>query len=81
MIGVTDDPVTLYPGALTTYEMLGEDNAAFLVHEAFGHCSTADLNNCTWLALQNYFINGPHLPRHRLIGRYVACERECLFDG
>jgi len=64
VIGVTDDPVTPYPGALTTYEMLGDDNAAFLVHEAFGHCSTADPNNCTWAALQNYFINGTHPPRH-----------------
>ena len=60
VIGVTDDPVTPYPGALTTYEMLGDDNAAFLVHEAFGHCSTADPNNCTWAALQNYFVNGTH---------------------
>ena len=62
VIGVTDDPITPYPGALTTYEMLGEDNAAFLVHEAFGHCSTADPNK---LALQNYFINGSPQPVKR----------------
>ena len=54
VIGVTDDPVTPYSGAQSTYEMLGSDNANFL-HKAFGHCSTSDPHNCTWDALTNSF--------------------------
>jgi len=83
VIGVTDDPVTPYPGALTTYEMLGEDNAAFLVHEAFGHCSTADPNNCTWLALQNYFTNGPQYPEgcRLMVGTLPVNGSVCSTDN
>jgi len=58
VIGVTDDPVTPYPSALSTYEMMGPDNAVFLIHDGFGHCSVADPNNCTWGAITNFFVNG-----------------------
>lgn len=58
VIGVTDDPVTPYHGAQETYQAIGSDNANFLVHDGFGHCSVSDPNNCTWNALINYFVNG-----------------------
>jgi TAP-like protein len=62
VIGVTDDPVTPYTSAQATYNMMGQDNANFLVHEGFGHCSIADPNNCTTNALINFFVNGMFLP-------------------
>jgi len=58
VVGVTDDPVTSYPDALATYNMMGSDNANFLVHEGFGHCTVSDPNNCTWNNLIGYFVNG-----------------------
>jgi hypothetical protein len=35
VIGVMDDPVCPYPGALETYEFVGDENASFLVHEGW----------------------------------------------
>jgi hypothetical protein len=35
VIGVTDDPVCPYPGALETYALIGDENAVFLVHEGW----------------------------------------------
>jgi len=58
VIGVTDDPITPYSGALSTYEMLGDDNAVLLIHEGFGHCSPSDPSNCTWNSIIEFFING-----------------------
>jgi hypothetical protein len=58
VIGVTDDPVTPYHSAQDTYKTIGSDNANFMVHDGFGHCTVSDPNNCTWSALINYFVNG-----------------------
>jgi hypothetical protein len=61
VIGVTDDPICPYSGALNTYELLGSDNAIFLVHEGMGHCSSANPNRCTYDVLTSYFVNGTPL--------------------
>jgi len=58
VIGVTDDPVTPYHSAQATYNLIGSDNANFMTHDGSGHCTTSDPNNCTWSALQSYFVNG-----------------------
>jgi TAP-like protein len=61
VIGVTGDPVTPYPGALKTYEFIGNDNAVFLIHEAMGHCSISNPNDCTYDAVTSYFVDGTNL--------------------
>jgi TAP-like protein len=58
VIGVTNDPVTPYPSALNTYNMMGPDNAVFLVHDGFGHCTISDPNNCTSGAITSFLVNG-----------------------
>lgn len=58
VIGVTDDPVTPYHSALSTYSLIGSGNANFHVHDAMGHCSIANPNNCTTTMLTNYFTTG-----------------------
>ena len=58
VVGVTQDPVTPYPDALAIYNMIGSDNANFLVHDGFGHCTVSDPNDCTWNNLIGYFVNG-----------------------
>ena len=51
-----------YNSILNTYEFVGEDNSAFLIHDAFG-TSLSDPNNCTLNAIRAYFTNGtePHI--------------------
>jgi hypothetical protein len=69
VVGVTNDPVTPYPDALATYNMMGSNNANFMTHDGFGHCTVSDPNNCTWSNLIGYFINGipsPYFSRQYL---------------
>ena len=36
VIGITNSAVAAFTGALTTYEYIGSDNAALLIHDSFG---------------------------------------------
>src|SRR5208282_709196 len=67
-----------YPGAQSTYEMLGSDNANFLAHKAFGHCSTSYPNNSTWVALTNYFVNGTPFFCRVMIGSIPENGTTCV---
>ena len=62
-MSVTQDPVTPYPDALATFNMIGSDNANFLVHDGYGHCTVFDPSDCTWNNLIGYFVNGNLPPR------------------
>lgn len=58
VVGITDDPVTPYTDAWATYNMIGSDNANFMIHDAFGHCTLSNENTCTSNNLKRYFVNG-----------------------
>ena len=58
VVGVTNDPICSFPGAVTTYEFMGPNNAAFLIHDAFGFGSNVQPNNCTMGAMKAYLVNG-----------------------
>ena len=58
IVGVTNDPITPYHGALDTYGYIGSDNANFLIHDAYGHCSIANPNSCTITAIRSFISNG-----------------------
>jgi hypothetical protein len=58
VVGITDDPVTPYIDALAMYNMIGSDNANFMIHDAFGHCTLSNENSCTSNNLKRYFVNG-----------------------
>ena len=79
VIGVTEDPVTPYSGALNTYEMLGDNNAVLLRHEGFGHSSVADPSNCTWNFIIDFFVNGTCPHTAYLTSRIPATEWNSLF--
>lgn len=81
VIGVTDDPVCPYPGALETYELIGDENAVFLVHAGMGHCSVADPNNCTYDVLTSYFVNGTPCRGVKTNVRNGTDQRNDLRDG
>lgn len=60
IIGTTNDPTTPFTGVISTYEYVGSDNAALLIHDAFGHSTVwgLNMNNCTLAAMRAYLING-----------------------
>lgn len=61
IIAGTNDPVTPYNGALATYQFVGENNAQFLVHDAFGHCTFSSPNPCTTSAIRAFLTTGDDL--------------------
>jgi hypothetical protein len=58
VIGGTNDPITPYHGALSTYEYIGSENANFLIHDGYGHCALANPNNCTNSAIGSFLRDG-----------------------
>ena len=58
VIGITNDAATAFPGALATYEYIGSDNAALLIHDSFGATSLDSINNCTNTIITAYFTQG-----------------------
>jgi len=58
IVGVTGDAITPYHGALATYQYTGSENAIFLIHDGYGHTSTANPNNCTLSAIKDYLQTG-----------------------
>src|SRR5271154_1474861 len=58
IIGVTGDPSCSFPGALATFEYIGTNNSAFLIHDAYGYGTVSQPNNCSTAAVKAYFVNG-----------------------
>lgn len=58
VVGVTNHPFCSFTGAVTTYEFMDPNNAAFLIHDAFGYDSNVQPNNCTTGAMKAYLVNG-----------------------
>lgn len=58
VIGITNDAAAAFPGALATYEYIGSDNAALLIHDSFGATSLDSINNCTNTIITAYFTQG-----------------------
>ena len=58
VIAGTNDPLAPYQSALATYQYIGEKNAQFLVHDAFGHCTISSPNSCTTSAIHTFLTTG-----------------------
>ena len=80
VIAGTNDPVTPYDGAIATYQFIGENNAQFLVHDAFGHCTTSSPNSCTTSAIHAFLTTGDNLVNHTNIGILPPNGTVCQTD-
>jgi len=58
VIGITGDPIASITGAMSTYQYIGEDNAVFLIHDAYGFGTIVQPNDCTTAAIKAYLTNG-----------------------
>ena len=58
VIGVTGDPACSFAGAVATFEYVGMNNSAFLIHDAYGYGTVSQANNCSKAVLKEYFVNG-----------------------
>ena len=80
VIGGTNDPVTPYHGALATYHFIGENNAQFLVHDAFGHCTTSSPNFCTESAIHTFLTTGTYFLNRTNLGALPPNGTVCRTD-
>jgi hypothetical protein len=71
VIAGTNDPLTPYDGSLATYQFIGKNNAQFLVHDAFGHCTISSPNSCTTSAIHAFLTTGNDLVNQTNIGRFA----------
>src|SRR5213078_3991213 len=80
VIGGTNDPVTPYHGALATYKFIGETNARFLVHDAFGHCTISSPNVCTTSAIHAFLTTGTYFLNQTNLGALRPNGTACRTD-
>lgn len=57
-VGNLADPVTPLASAHRMTNLFGPDNAALLVHNGYGHCSSAQPSLCTAKHIRNYLLDG-----------------------
>jgi TAP-like protein len=58
LIGITNNPTTPLTNVISTYNFLGANNAALLVHDGFGHYTFSNPNNCTTAMIKAFLTNG-----------------------
>ncbi|KAH7335405.1 Alpha/Beta hydrolase protein [Rhizoctonia solani] len=71
------DPVTPLAAAQKMAESFGNESAALLVQEGFGHCTVAHPSLCTAKAVRDYFLNG----KVPAAGTFCKPEPGYLFPG